>query len=51
MLTIGGISYCLLFFRIGIYVTYFTISENLKTYINEIICNTIKRITLKNVPL
>jgi hypothetical protein len=38
-ITFNGVYYCLLFFHIRVvYVKYFTISENLKTYINIIIC-------------
>jgi hypothetical protein len=51
VVTVGEVSYSILFFRIGVYVTYFTISENLKTYIrNIIICYTVKRITFNNLP-
>jgi hypothetical protein len=45
LITVSGVSYCLFFhIRVEVHVTYFKISENLKTYINIIICNTVKHV-------
>jgi hypothetical protein len=51
LLTVDGVRYYLLFFHIGVHITYFTISENLKTYINIIIFNTVRRITFNNLKI